>query len=104
MYGTGYNIDTPVSCSFIELYNISTKDIKLGTLSLSYLTDGDANYKKYDFESDAEITSGGRYLIKCADAVGENKEKYDTSYEVIRIEYYDAVWDTVIDNKSVNLP
>ncbi len=103
VYGTGYNIDTPVSCSFIELYNISTKDIKLGTLSLSYLTDGDANYKKYDFESDAEITSGGRYLIKCADAVGGNKEKYDTSYEVIRIEYYDAVWDTVIDNKSVKL-
>mgnify|MGYP003321962696 CR=1 FL=1 len=36
-------------------------------------------------------------------SVVENKEKYDTSYEVIRIEYYDAVWDTVIDNKSVKL-
>ncbi len=103
VYGTGYNTDTPISCSFIELYNISDIAIPLDGVSLLYMTTGDSSYKKFDFKSGEKIAPFGRYLIKCGDAVGVNGEKYESKYEVIRIEYYDAVWNTVIDNKTVKL-
>lgn len=103
VYGTGYNTDTPISCSFIELYNISDVSIPLDGIALAYMTMGDAEYKKLQFKAGEKIAPFGRYLIKCADAVGKNGEAYESKYEIIKIEYFDCEWKTVIDNKTVKL-
>ena len=103
IYGTGYNTDTPIKHSFIELYNISDKDIALDALAISYMTGGDAGYVKMQFPSGAKIASYGRYLIRCAEAKGKNGEKYESKYEVTRIDYYDTEWNVIIDNKTVKL-
>ena len=103
VYGTGYNTDTPLSCGFIELYNISDVEIPLDGVALSYMTNGDTGYKRFEFKNGDKIAPFGRYLIKCGNAAGKNGEKYESKYEVIRLDYYDAVWNTVIDNKSIKL-
>ncbi len=103
VYGTGYNTDTPFRHSFIELYNVSDEEIKLDQLAVSYMTASDSGYKKMQFPSGAVLAPHGSYLIRCGEAVDKNGNSYESKYEVSRIDYYDATWNVVIDNKSVKL-
>ena len=101
VYGTGENNDTPVRYGFVQLFNTSDKDIPLYGLALCYTTDALGKYVKLSFAKDAVIHASGSYLIRCGEAKGKDGAAYKTDSEKIRIDYYDASWNQVIDNKEV---
>ncbi len=99
VYGTGKkNTDAVMESGFVQLYNTSMYTVSLKGASLYYKSDGAAPFDQFVFPEDAAIAPGGYYLVKC-----ESVANYDSSMAVIGMEYYDAEWDTVIDNHEIRL-
>ena len=61
VYAPGGNSDAPVGCGFIELYNLSGREISLDGISLYY---GEGkSFSRYDFKG-VSIGGGKHLLIK----------------------------------------
>ncbi len=91
VYGGGGKGKTPISHSFIELYNPTPKDVNLDGYRISYLSDG----TQEELALSGTICSGASYLIQCApeqDATG-----------VVTISDPDCVWDLTIANKRYSV-
>lgn len=101
VYGNGGNNTSVCEHSFIELINCTGTPVSLKGLALYYMTGKKSAYTRFDLP-DVTIDGGKSYLIRGASA-SEKTSKYDASYEVIRIEEYDAEWNIAIDNKDIKL-
>lgn len=94
-YGNDSAADAPIRYSFIELYNLTDKELSLGSMSMYY---GEGkSFTKLNFSNNVTIAPKGYYLIKCAGA-----EEY-TGSEILKVEKYDLEWNIKIDNKSFEL-
>lgn len=99
VYGGGGKSETPVSHSFIEIYNPTGEDVSLNGYKLTYTsnrTAGDAGStegEEVELElSDVTLPSGTSYLVRCTVEV--------TAVQLLTIENFDQEWDRVIDNKQ----
>ena len=72
VYCTGENNDTPVRYSYIELFNTSDKPVSLDGLYLGYAKGDRDKFAPYPLPEDAVIAPHASYLIRGAQAVGEN--------------------------------
>lgn len=102
VYGGGANDETPVSHSFIEIYNPTEREISLEGYSLGYLSGGKNGYAaaevKLALDGSKSIPAHTSYLIRC--------EAQDTSTPdliTLSIEVYDQEWSQTIDNKRYRL-
>lgn len=94
-YGNDSAADAPIRYSFVELYNVTDKEISLGSMSLYY---GEGkSFTRLNFDKSVNIAPKGYYLIKCAGA-----EEY-AGDEILKVEKYDLEWNIKIDNKSFDL-
>lgn len=101
VYGNGGNSTSACEHSFIELTNTCASSVDLSGLSLYYKTGKNAEYSEFSLPS-ATLDGGQSFLIRGASA-SQRTSKYDASYEVIRIEDYDAEWDTALNNSEIKL-
>lgn len=101
VYGNGGSTTSACEHSFIELTNTGSKSISLSGLALYYKTGNTTDYVSFNLPS-VTLGAGKSYLIRGASA-SKSSVKYNTSYEIIRIEKYDAEWNITIDNKEIRL-
>lgn len=93
VYGGGDrdDIETPVSNSFIELYNPEDADVNIDGWSVQYSAGG----TDWDvFALNGVIRSHNSYLIKCCAHNADARFK---------ISEYDASWDIAINNKGMKV-
>ena len=90
VYCTGENNDTPVRYSYIELFNTSDKPVSLDGLYLGYAKGDRDKFAPYPLPEDAVIAPHASYLIRGAQAVGENGELYIDACEKFTLSHYDA--------------
>ena len=100
VYGGGANDGTPVSHSFIELYNPTDAEIDLSSYSLGYLSNGKngAAAEEVKLPLDKKIPAHTSYLVRC--------EAQDASTpELIKytVDTFDKEWSQTIDNKRYRL-
>ncbi len=99
VYGTGKKgAEALIPNGFVQLANISDRDISLAGASLYYKTDGAAPFVQFAFPENAVIPAGGVYLVR-ANAPADFAE----ANAVMKIDRFDAEWDVYIDNKEVRL-
>lgn len=102
VYGGGANDGTPVSHSFIELYNPTEQEISLNGYTLGYLSGGKngaaAEEVRLSLDGSKSVPSHTSYLIRC-------EAQDDTTPELITysITEYDQEWSQTIDNKRFRL-
>lgn len=99
VYGGGNNDETPVTHSFIELYNPTEKDVELGTYSLGYLSNGKSNTPaEVKLALSGTIPSHTSYLVRC-------EAQDDSTPELIKfsVDTYDQEWAQTIDNKRYQI-
>ena len=101
VYGNGGNTTSACEHSFIELKNTGTTSLKLGGLALYYKSGETTDYTSFALP-DVTLNAGKTYLIRCASA-SKSSVKYDTTYEVIRINNYDTEWNVSLNNKEIRL-
>lgn len=87
VYGGGGKGDTPVSHSFIELYNPTPWDVDLEDYRVEYRSDG----TEAALALSGSIPSGTSYLIQCA-----AEENGGSVYTILKS---DCTWDLQIANK-----
>lgn len=102
VYGGGNNDSTPVSHSFIELYNPTDAAINLEGYSLGYLSGGKngpaAQEDRLALTSGKSIPSGASYLIRC------EAQDPATFTGILKIEDFDQEWESrIIDNKQYKI-
>lgn len=94
IYGSGDNVDVPISHNFIELYNPTGESVDLSGYSLEYFSNGktsDGTVKKVTLTG--EIPSRSSYLIQCK-ATGSDQAVFSVSQA-------DNKWEELlIDNKQ----
>ncbi len=99
VYGTGKKgAEAVISHGFVQLSNITDKDIALTGAALYYKTDNANPYEQFLFPEGAIIPAGGSYLVRAggpADFVPANA--------LLTVDAFDAEWDIYIDNKEVRL-
>ncbi|MEY8426109.1 CotH kinase family protein [Lachnospiraceae bacterium 46-15] len=100
VYGGGANDGTPVSHSFIELYNPTEAEIDISSYSLGYLSNGKNGpaAEEVKLSLEGKIPAHTSYLIRC--------EAQDASTpELIKctIDTFDKEWNQAIDNKRYRL-
>lgn len=99
VYGGGANDSTPVSHSFIELYNPTDNAISLEGYSIGYLSNGKSNTpQKVKLALSGSVPSHTSYLIRC--------EQQDTSTpDLIKftVSKFDQEWTQTIDNKRYQI-
>ncbi len=101
VYGGGKNDGTPVSHSFIELYNPTDSAISLEGYSLGYLSGGKNGPAAEEVRlqlSGKEIPARTSYLIRC-----EAQDDSTPELITLRIEEFDQEWTQSIDNKRYRL-
>lgn len=102
VYGGGANDSTPVSHSFIEIYNPTDKEISLDDYSLGYLSGGKngaaAAEVKLSLDSSKSIPAHTSYLIRC-----EAQDASTPELITLNISVYDQEWSQTIDNKRYRL-
>lgn len=101
VYGNGGSSTSACEHSFIELANVGPSALGLKGLALYYKTGKKSGYVSFPLP-DVTLGGGESYLIRGASA-SERTAKYDASYEVIRIEDFDAEWDVALNNKDIRL-
>lgn len=99
VYGGGANDSTPVSHSFIELYNPTDNAISLECYSIGYLSNGKSNTpQEVKLALFGSVPSHTSYLIRC--------EQQDTSTpDLIKftVSKFDQEWTQTIDNKRYQI-
>lgn len=99
VYGGGANDSTPVSHSFIELYNPTDNAISLEGYSIGYLSNGKSNtLQEVKLALFGSVPSHTSYLIRC--------EQQDTSTpDLIKftVSKFDQEWTQTIDNKRYQI-
>ena len=103
VYGGGANDGTPVTHSFIEIYNPTDQEINLNRYSLGYLSGGKNGKSetevKLDLDGAKSIPAHASYLVRC--------EAQDASTpELITLDLNgvcDQEWSQTIDNKRFRL-
>lgn len=102
VYGGGANDGTPVSHSFIELYNPTDQEISLDGYTLGYLSGGKnggaAEEVQLRLDGSKSVPAHSSYLVRC--------EAQDTSTpDLIKlsITVFDQEWTQTIDNKRYRL-
>lgn len=99
VYGGGANDSTPVSHSFIELYNPTDNAISLEGYSIGYLSNGKSNTpQEVKLALSGSVPSHTSYLIRC--------EQQDTSTpDLIKftVSKFDQEWIQTIDNKRYQI-
>ena len=99
VYGGGANDSTPVSHSFIELYNPTDNAISLEGYSIGYLSNGKSNTpQEVKLALSGSVPSHTSYLIRC--------EEQDTSTpDLIKftVSKFDQEWTQTIDNKRYQI-
>ena len=99
VYGGGANDSTPVSHSFIELYNPTDNAISLEGYSIGYLSNGKSNTpQEVKLALSGSVPSHTSYLIRC--------EQQDTSTpDLIKftVSKFDQEWTKTIDNKRYQI-
>lgn len=99
VYGGGANDSTPVSHSFIELYNPTDNAISLEGYSIGYLSNGKSNTpQEVKLALFGSVPSHTSYLIRC--------EQQDTSTpDLIKftVSKFDQEWTQTIDNKRYQI-
>ncbi len=101
VYGGGQNDGTPVTHSFIELYNPTDAPVSLSGYSLGYLSGGKNGPAAEEVTlplSDREIPAHASYLIRC-----EAQDDSTPELITLRIEAFDQEWTQTIDNKRYRL-
>lgn len=93
VYGSGGKKTPPVSHSFIELYNPTSKDVDLSSYQIEYLSGGETS----EWNLSGTIASGTSYLIQ-----GQATENEDGF--VVTVLKPDIVWENhTIDNKRYSI-
>ena len=87
VYGGGGKGSTPISHSFIELYNPTARAISLADYSIEYLSNGQSS----SLTLSGSIPSGTSYLVQCAEEANGGS--------VWPVLASDCTWDLVIGNK-----
>ena len=99
VYGGGANDSTPVSHSFIELYNPTDNAISLEGYSIGYLSNGKSNTpQEVKLALFGSVPSHTSYLIRC--------EQQDTSTpDLIKftVSKFDQEWTQTIDTKRYQI-
>ena len=101
VYGNGGSNTSACEHSFIELTNTGDTPLDLKGIALYYRSGKKAEYSSCSLP-DIKLKSGKSFLIRGASS-SKRTAKYDTSYEVIRIDDYDAEWDIALNNKDIKL-
>lgn len=100
VYGGGANDSTPVSHSFIELYNPTDAAISLDGYSIGYLSNGKNGNAPEEVKlalDGAGIPSHTSYLIRC------EKQDEATFAGNLTIDSCDKEWEQAIDNKKYKI-
>ncbi len=100
VYGGGNNDTTPVSHSFIELYNPTDAEIDLNGYSVGYLSNGKNGKAEEEVKlalDGAKIPSHHSYLIQC------EPQDAATFTGFLNIETSDKTWEQIIDNKQYRI-
>ena len=66
VYGNDGNADAPIKASFIELYNVTDREVSLGDYSLYYGENG--TFAKLVFSEYTVISPNSYFLIKCKES------------------------------------
>lgn len=99
VYGTGKSgSDAVIPHGYVQLCNISDKDISLSGASLYYKTDGTDPYTELIFPDEATVPAHGYYLVRA-----KSPANYVSSNAVLTVESFDVEWDIFIDNKEIRL-
>ena len=100
VYGGGANDGTPVSHSFIELYNPTDMEIDLNGYSLGYLSNGKngAAAEQVRVSLTGKIPAHTSYLVRC-----EAQDDSTPDLVKCRIEVFDFEWTQTIDNKRYQM-
>ena len=100
VYGGGANDGTPVSHSFIELYNPTDAEIDLSGYSLGYLSNGKngAAAEEVKVSLTGKIPAHTSYLVRC-------EAQDDSTPDLIqcRIDVFDLEWTQTLDNKRYRM-
>ncbi|MEF2687250.1 MAG: CotH kinase family protein [Lachnospiraceae bacterium] len=99
VYGGGANDGTPVSHSFIELYNPTDNAISLEGYSIGYLSNGKSNTpQEVKLALSGSMPSHASYLIRC-------EAQDDSTPDLIRftVSKFDQEWTQTIDNKRYQI-
>ena len=93
VYGAGNKADAAVRHSYVALYNTSDETVFLNGASL-YVKSGKAEeFTEYKFSDEEAIEPHRNYLIRGSEAAVGGINPYDESYEVFKVEHYDAEFD-----------
>lgn len=95
VYGGGENNDTPVSHSFIELYNNSDRVISLNELSLQYAEES-TFWKVLNLKG--SINPYSSFLIRCNSC--SDIDKYSTRFKIKR---YDMTWNITLSDLGMKV-
>ncbi len=99
VYGGCANDSTPVSHSFIELYNPTDAAISLSGYSIGYLSNGKSNApQEVKLELSGNVPAHTSYLIRC-------EAQDDSTPDLIKftVSQYDKEWTQTIDNKRYQI-
>ena len=99
VYGGCANDSTPVSHSFIELYNPTDAAISLSGYSIGYLSNGKSNApQEVKLELSGNVPAHTSYLIRC-------EAQDDSTPDLIKftVSKYDKEWTQTIDNKRYQI-
>lgn len=99
VYGGCANDSTPVSHSFIELYNPTDAAISLSGYSIGYLSNGKSNApQEVKLELSGNVPVHTSYLIRC-------EAQDDSTPDLIKftVSKYDKEWTQTIDNKRYQI-
>lgn len=99
VYGGGANDSTPVSHSFIELYNPTDNAISLEGYSIGYLSNGKSNTpQEVKLALSGSVPSHTSYLIRC-----EQQDISTPDLIKFTVSKFDQEWTQTIDNKRYQI-
>lgn len=100
VYGGGMNDKTPVSHSFVELYNPTDSAVDLDGYSLGYLSGGEngAAATEQKLSLSGTLPAYTSYLVRCEEQDASTPELIKFS-----VKKFDQEWEQTIDNKRFRI-